>query len=290
MGLQEDVQALVAATDALHQTVLAKEAQWETRLAQAEQQVSAFIQSGAASRPVTPNLLPDSKKFENLCQGQLNTIMAWDEGGLAHPWNGFFLNGATGSLRVEVVYVGDQTRLMELGLWPLGPLDDMVAPAPHETLTDYGQDSNIVVFDLTLDTWTNTGASTAYVPFIFQTDCLEYTGWSKGRFKTQQSSYISVLAAEHLSFELFRDRAGDMGPIGAAEAGQGWRHYSGSREGFGGCNTSYVLTDLDEITPALGARLKFALALPYQGFGDHQGLPIWCGYSGRYDIGDVPQF
>ena len=57
MGLQADVQALVASTDALHQTILEKEAQWEARLALAEQQVTEFIQTGAASFPLTPNRL-----------------------------------------------------------------------------------------------------------------------------------------------------------------------------------------------------------------------------------------
>ncbi len=289
MSLEQHIADLVSATNGLTQEVRDQLGDIQASVAQAEIDVQTFIQQGAANQPLSPNLLPDSKKFTGLCQGQLNTIMAWDEGGLAHPWNGFWLNGASGALDVEVVDVGDEARLTQLGLWPLGPLNDLVEPFPHDTLSNYGQDSHIALFNLRVDAWSNAGATTSGVPFILQTDCLPYTGWAVGRFKTQASAYMAVISANHLSLELFRNRVGNLPAVGAPEAGQGWRHYAAAREGFGGCNSSYVLSDVAVITPTSNAHLHVALALPYQGFGDHQGLPIWCGYSGRWDIGDVPQ-
>lgn len=96
-----------------------------------------------------------------------------------------------------------------------------------------------------------------------------------------------MLSASGLSFELFRNLGGVHAPADAAQAGQGWKFYHAELNGFGGCNNSFVASDADVITPLDGAHIKFALALPYQGFGYHQGLPVWAGSAGRWDVDDI---
>ncbi|ETX03592.1 MAG: hypothetical protein ETSY1_46840 (plasmid) [Candidatus Entotheonella factor] len=287
MSLNDQIGDLTQSTDALTQEVRQLIPQWDSRVGTLETQVQSFIEEAAASFPVASNLLPDSKNFDGLCQGQKNVRMAWDEGGLGHPWHGIWL-GATGSLFVEVVYVGDEARLTELGLWPLGPLNELVRPFAHPTLGDYGQDSHIAIFDLGIHTWTKgQPVEQNTIPFTFQMDCREYTSWWIGQFKTQQSSFMNVLSANHLAFNLFRNRAGYSPEIGADAVGLGWKHYAGALTGFGGCNSSYVVSDIDVITPQDNAHIKFALALPYQGFGWHHGIPVWAGFNGRWDVGDA---
>ena len=290
MSLEAAIGDLINETNGLTQTVHDKLGEIDARVGLAEAQVNTFIQQGAANFPLGPNLLQDSKKFTGLCGGQLNTILPWDQGGLGGVWGALWIDGAVGTLDVEVIYVGDTQRLTALGLYPLGDLEWLARPFSHLTLSDYGQDSNIAVFDLTITAHT---PGESHIPFAFSHDCLPYTGWQLGTFKTQASAFINVMSADGLQFELFRNRAGAVPPVGEAEVGLGWRYYHGARDGFGGCNSSYVLsydatteTYHVPIVPAAPKHIKFALALPYQGFGDHQGIPIWAGSAGRWDVGD----
>ncbi len=175
MSLEQHIADLTSSTNALTQTVTDQLGDIQQRVDQAEAEVDLFIQDGAANFPVGPNLIADTKKFTGLCNGQLNAILPWDGGGLGGVWGASWL-GATGTLDVEVVYVGDTARLTALGLYPLGDLSQMVEPFPHPTLTDYGLDSNVAIFDLTIDSWAK-GQPVAEntVPFAFAHDCLPYT-------------------------------------------------------------------------------------------------------------------
>ncbi len=297
--LQEAIADLQTETGGLNQTVRDKQGQIDARVLQAEQQVTDFIQAGAATRPVTPNLLPDSKHFANLCGGALNTILAWDNGGAGTPWNVVFQN-STGTCDIEVVYAYDIPRLTALGLWPLGDMASLVRAFPHPTIPDYGVDNHIAIFDIVITDWTYNELTNSFIPLYFAHDCFSYTSWFlPDSWSTQLSYFINILSVDGLEFDFGRRSHGHQTRIGlgapeglpvnlgANIVGQGWKHISGGRSGFGGCNSSYVLSvDDHTITPLNPAHIKFAIALPYQGYGDHQGLPIWAGAGPRWDIGD----
>ena len=286
MTLEQQVADLVTATNHLTQTVTDQLGLIQHAVTQAQSDVTTFIQSGAASFPVGPNLLEDTKKFTGCCQGQLGTIMPWDQGGLGGAYGGLFYNGAAGTLEIEVVDVADDSRLSALGLLPLGELELLSRPYPNPWgLAHWGQDHHIAIFDLTLTT-----------PPIANPDHLEglsfslthgtasqpYTSWHIGQFATQTSVFLNVLAASgDLIFEFIVSRTWASQAVGAAQVGQGWKHYHGARPGLGGHNTSYFRT------PGLQTgHLKVALALPYSGFGNHQGLPLWTGSLGDWATGD----
>ena len=60
--------------------------------------------------------------------------------------------------------------------------------------------------------------------------------------------------------------------IDGAEHGLGWTHMYKVATGIGGCLQT-------KIQGGKG-RIKFALALPYLGFGDHGGQPVWAPWLG----------
>ncbi len=280
MALEQQIAALVGSTGNLTQVVTDLIPTWQAMVDEWGLDVQTFIQGAAATRPLSANLLADTKRFEHICGGELNAPTAWDQGGISSPWWAGWQAGAAGTLSLEVVHAGDEVRLGELGLWPLGELEQLVRPTPHEEIEDYGVDVNILVLDFELTT-----PGTAHADGVQLTigqGTVPYTSWNVGQFKTQTSVFVNVIeAAGDITFAFIDNRTWDLPRFGAAQVGQGWKHYAGSRDGFGEWDHSYFRSP----TNAAGS-LKLALALPYSGFGDHQGLPVWAGSLNYWDRDD----
>lgn len=267
MSLEEKVAELVAATNRLTEGVMGKTAQIDARVAAAEQQVKEYIAQGGANFPVTPNLLRDTKKFTGLCQGKLNTPMAWNEGGMGGYWSGFFHEGAVGTATIEVVNLADRASAEERGLRPYAELAQLVREDGH------GVDVHAVILDVSV---TDMGTGGGF--YLLCQGCSRATAWSVGRWQTQVSLFASVLAySGNINAILFANRGAGVG-IGGDAVGKGWKHYHNTKSGFGGCEQTRF--------HGVGS-MKLALALPYEGHGNHGGIPIWAGFAGHYQSNDT---
>lgn len=286
MGLAENVADLTTASQQLTQAVNDQLANINAAVAQAQADVGQFVQDGAANFPITPNMVRDTKKFAGICGGALNTIQPWNTA-LASPWAGLWLTGAIGTLDFEVVFAGDEVRLGQLGLWPLDPdLTDFIQHLPNNLgQQDWGVDHHILVMDCTVNTAATPqpGNESGQTQFsLTQAPDGEHHSWFRGHYRTQTSIFTNVLSATgDLSLLWQVNRTWQTPLIGLADVGLGWKHYHGFREGLGGLRHNYFYSQTG--TPG---HLKIAICAPYSGYGYHQGIPIWTGSVGEYDLND----
>ena len=194
MALEQEVAALVTASNGLTQEVRDQVGNILATVNQAALDVEAFIQAGAANFPVGPNLLKDTKKFAGFCTGLLNTVMAWDAGGIGAPWSGTWRDGADGTIDVEVVDVTDETRLTALGLWPLDELGLFVRHFPNDFgAVNFGIDNHVAVFDIDITTPTTDPTHHAFQ--LGQSDD-QWVSIEMGAFRTQTSLFANVIEAD----------------------------------------------------------------------------------------------
>ena len=151
----------------------------------------------------------------------------------------------------------------------LGELSELVSS------TGYGTDVHVAVINFTC---TSVGDS-GYCLYIISQDCDEYTSWYVGSFMTEVSFFAKVLdysGSDNQLATMFQNR-GAGATIYASSLGDGWKHYYDAEAGFGGCEQSY------SYQYAAGDSMTIALALPYEGFGDHGGVAVWAGAVPYHD-------
>jgi hypothetical protein len=259
--LQQDVSDQMASVDSLTEEVVGKMGAIDARITAKELEVEQFIAEAAASAPVTPNMLVDTKQFTKLCGGEVDTEVDLIS---AHgtPWSTFLYNGTEGSGTLKIVTLDN---LAEEGM----ALGDDLLRATNESL--YGAVFRVALFDVTITSNMSDGNDGRF--FVLNQGCPRFTGWNRGEFKTQSSCFTYVL--EHSGDIRFYPHSNMPASVvvNSNDAGKGWVYKQASRTGWGGCHQPFFI--------GMG-HMKVALALPYIGFGDHQDRFIWAGSVGRY--------
>lgn len=233
---------------------------------QLQQSVADYIVDAAASLPLAPNWIRDTKYFSGLCGGAINVET---EIILAHSglWSAYWSTGTAGSGTAKVV---DLSSIAAEGIPHGGDLNLAVSSS------FYGEGFRVLILNATISSNdSNGGEGTLYV---LAQGCHTYTGWNRGQFKTQCSVIFNVL--HHTGNIIFYPHINltEPLPINADDSGKGWIYRQRTRTGFGGCHFAKFV--------GLGT-MKVAIALPYIGSGDHKGNFVWAGSVGRYTHNDT---
>ena len=235
----------------------------ESDRASLQKSVNGYIADAAQHLPVTPNLLVDTKHFNDFCDGQFDVEV---EAVAAHgaPWTSFWYSGSSGEATIKRVLVTDMEEKEGI---PWGGDLALATNGPAPSRPYYGTNFTVLILDVTIS---NTGTEQF---FVMCQGCPQFTGWSKGQFRVQASNLYNVI--EHSGNIAFGAQA-NMSPrlnIHGSDLGQGWIYKQVSTMGFGGCHQPRFFGE---------GHMKVAIALPYVGFGDHQGRFVWAGSVGRY--------
>ena len=233
-------------------------------------QRETFWAEAPASRPVTPNLIADTKRWATLCGGQTNTEMELMAGHNGSAFSASIVAGTEGSGTIEVV------TLPELATHGLDYGGDLVkaAAGPAASAGPWiGSDFRVLLLsvDITRDRAVGPGLLRA----LGQGRGL-FTGWDVGEFQTQIGCFVNVLAHTGEIVLRLGDLLTASPEIGAGDEGQGWRYKHASQLGWG-----------SHFVPAFAGRgsMTVALALLYVGHGDHGGRFIYAQSLGRYSHG-----
>ena len=247
-------------------------AQLGTAQAQLRQKTDAWSTPRFADLPVTPNMMQDTNHFQGVCQGRVGVetpcANAW---GL--PWV-FWNSGGTAvddaSSTVEVVDMTSQASADRAGLWPLGALSASEGGLPRDDFA--GAD----VRALLLTVRTLPAAAQGAVGY-FRQGTAEYTSWHVGSFTTEVGVFVNVL--EHTG-NIRMQFACDFGAgvLVTLHATQGWQYLHNSKAGWCGWQDSHIVGE---------GRMRVAIALPYQSFGNHSDVPVWSGFDPNFSGGNV---
>jgi len=240
--------------------------------AELRQKADASSTPRFADLPVTPNMMQDTKHFHGVCHGRVGVETPWADA-WGPPWEFFNYLGTAvdaASSTVEVVDMTSQASVDRAGLWPLGALSASEGGLLRDDF--YGAD----VRALLLTVRTLPAAAQGAVGWIKQ-GCDEYTSWSVGSFTTEVGVFVNVL--EHTG-NIWMNFAGSFGAgvLITGPATQGWQHLHNTRAGWGGCEQSEIVGE---------GRMRVAIALPYQSFGNHSNVPVWSGFDPNFFRGDV---
>ena len=224
-----------------------------------------------ADLPVMPNLLQDTKHFHGLCHGRVGVETPWADA-WSSPWS-YVNSGGTAvdvaSSTVEVVDMTTQASAESAGLWPLGAL----SASQGGLLLDnfYGADLRALLLTVRTLPAADQGALG-----VIQQGCPTYTSWSVGSFTTEVGVFVNVL--EHTgNIQLFFASNAGAGVLIEGPGAQGWQYLHNSQAGWGGCQQSFIR--------GVG-RMRVAIALPYQSFGNHSGVPVWAGFDPSFFLGN----
>ena len=150
------------------------------------------------------------------------------------------------------------------GLWALGALSASEGGLLRDNF--YGAD----VRALLLTVRTLPAAAQGAVGVIRQ-GTAEYTSWYVGSFTTEVGVFVNVL--EHtgnIQMHFAHDFGAGVLITGPA---QGWQHLHNSKAGWCGWQDSTIVGE---------GRMRVAIALPYQSFGNHSDVPMWAGFDPNF--------
>ena len=240
--------------------------------AQLRQKADASSTPRFADLPVTPNMMQDTKYFHGVCQGRIGVETPWADA-WASPW-AFYNAGGTAvddaSSTVEVVDMTSQASADSAGLWPLGALSASEGGLLRDDF--YGAD----VRALLLTVRTLPAAAQGAIGVI-QQGTAEYTSWYVGSFTTEVGVFVNVL--EHTgNIQLHFAADFGAGVLITGPAAQGWQYLHNSKAGWGGWQDSRIVGE---------GRMRVAIALPYQSFGNHSDVPVWAGFDPNFFRGNV---
>jgi len=248
-------------------TVQAQLAGAEARL---RQKADAASTPGFADLPVTLNFLRDTRHFSGFCQGRVGVETPWADA-WGSPWTFLNCRGTAvdaASSTVEVVDMTTQASAGRAGLWPLGAL----SASQGGLLQDNFGGADLRALLLTVRTLP--AADQGAFGLIGQ-GCPIYTSWNVGSFTTEVGVFVNVL--EHTgNIQLLFASAG-AGVLIEGPAAQGWQYLHNSQAGWGGCRQSFIRGE---------GRMRVAIALPYQSFGNHSGVPVWAGFDPSFFLGN----
>ena len=260
------------ASKANETTVDAIAAQLAAAEAQLRQKADKASTPKFADLPVTPNLMQDTKHFQGICHGKVGVATSWSDS-CRPPWTFYNTNGTAVDVAhstAEVVDMTSQASAERAGLWPLGALDFSQGGLLRDTFD--GADLRALLLTVETLPAADNGAFG-----VLSQGCPTYTSWSVGAFTTEVSVYVKVLEyTGNIVFEFLCN-------VGACvlikgPAGRGWQHVHHSRAGWGGCQMSFIRG---------AGRMRVAIALPYQSFGNHSGVPVWAGFEPHFYLGNV---
>jgi hypothetical protein len=256
----EQVNGLIAAVNALKAYFEGIRESIDAKVVEMRSKVDTFIAAAAANMPVTPNLLADAKHWNHMCGGALNVEqdITTAHGG---PFSWFWYSGAEGHGTAKVV------SLEQLGANGCERGGDLVKACSEKF---YGSDFTVLVLDVTID-------SDGHL-FVINQGCPTATGWSKGETITQAAAFINVIEATgNIRFAVHSNMPASV-TVNQDDVGKGWRYLHNTRMGFGGCHQP-------NFHSSSSGRMKVAIALPYIGYGNHQGKFIFANSVGRYSHG-----
>lgn len=235
-----------------------------TRLATARNNLKSIL-------PVAPNLLVDTYQFSTLCGGAVNTEKTAQEAHAGSIFSGYFsYNGSIADTKITVLTLD---KLKNFGLQPVAG-DDFInkvnAYANDATRPFYGGEFRVLLIDINL---TTAGSGVGY---LHQKLAGSTTGWGFGpEAMLYASAMVNVLeCTPGLEYAVHANITGDQCVVSNDDVGKGWQYKYGTRKRLGG-----------EYHPwsrgtHLG-RIKFAMCLPYIGFGDYGGNFIWVDSIGK---------
>lgn len=228
-----------------------------------------------ADLPVTPNLIQDTKHFQGVCHGRVGVETPW-----ADAWGGpwIFYNSGHGtavdaaSSTVEVIDMTSQAMAESAGLWPLGAL----GASEGGLLMDGNNGADVRALLLTVRTLP--AAAQGAAAGVVTQGCPRYTSWSVGSFTTEVGVFVNILeyTGDIQIHVLANAGAGVLlkGPVS-----QGWQYMHNSKPGLGGCHQPMVISG--------EGRMRVAIALPYQSFGNHSRVPVWSGFDPQFFLRNV---
>jgi hypothetical protein len=225
-----------------------------------ENKVKAFLQKSYADFPVAPNILSHTKSWKNMCQGKVNTPMKIADAHKGSGWGMFNYRGVS-ALNMSTIEVVTLDNLDMKGM----PMDATLQKAVGYLRNgSYYGSSNIrvLLFDMNLPK----GHKYTY---LIDQGCPQFTGWSRGQFKTQSRMFVNVLSQSGTAY--FAPAYNEIATIyvGKSELGKGWKYKTAQRMGWGGCNQQYFGGE---------GRIKVAIALPYASTGYHgPDNFVWAG-------------
>ena len=237
-------------------------------------QRETFWAEAPASRPVTPNLIADTKHWATLCGGQTDTEMELMAGHNGSSFAAARRNGTEGTGTIEVVTLG---RLPYKGLKYGGDLAKAAAgPYAAPPLRPWpGSDFNSLLLSADI-TRNQSSGGVGRIAVLGQGRSM-FSGWGHGEFKTQIGCFVNVIAHSGTTKLLLGESMTASPVIGAADAGEGWQYKHAAQTGWGGHFTP-VFEGIGQMT--------VALALLYVGHGDHGGAYIYAQSLGRYSHGE----
>jgi hypothetical protein len=242
----------------------------EQKLAVAKAELSTAQDELRGLLPVTPNLLVDTYQFSSLSGGAVNTEKTAQEAHAGSIFSAYFSYG--GSVADTKMTVLTLDKLKDYGLHPVVG-DDFQKKVngnfDHPTLPFSGANFRVVLFDINL---TTAGSGVGY---LHQALAGQTTGWGMGSEATlYASAMVNVLeCTPGLKYAVHANATGEQCVISDADIGKGWQHKYGTRKRLGGLYQPWSRgTNL--------GRIRFAMCLPYIGFGDHGGNFIWVDSVG----------
>ena len=243
----------------------------EQKLQTAKNELSTAQNDLRAMLPVTPNLLVDTYQFSSLCGGAVNTEMSALDAHLNSIWTAYLTYG--GSVADTKITVLTLDKLQEHGLHPVAGDDFIKKVNPYANnvaIPFHGAAFRVVLFDINL---TTAGGGVGYLhqPIAGQT-----SGWNMGsETKLYASAMVNVLeCSPGLKYAVHANMTSDQCVVSETDVGKGWLHKSGTRSRLGGIYQPWSRGS------NLG-RLKFAMCLPYVGFGDHGSNFVWVDSIGK---------
>ena len=173
------------------------------------------------------------------------------------------------SSTVEVVDMTTQASAGRAGLWPLGDLGASQGGLLQENFD--GADLKALLLTVRTLPAADQGAEG-----VIEQGCQKYTSWDVGSFTTELGVFVNVLEHTGNIQFLFACNAG-AGVLIEGPAAQGWKYLHNSSAGWGGCQQSWIRGE---------GRMCVAIALPYQSFGNHSGVPVWAGFDPHSFLGN----
>ena len=226
-----------------------------------------------ADLPVTPNWMQDTEHFRGVCHGRVGVETPWADA-WGSPWVSFNERGTVfdaASSTVEVVDMTSEASAERARLWPLGALSASQGGVVQDNF--WGADMSallLTVQTLPVADETAFGAITQ--------NCRLYTSWNVGSFATEIGVFVNVLEyTGNIQFRFASGGDAGAGVLIEGPAAQGWRHLHSSTAGWRGCQQSFFTGE---------GRIRVAIALPYQSFGNHSGVPVWSGFDPTFFLGN----
>ena len=241
--------------------------------AQLRQKAAASSTPRFADLPVTPNMMKDTKHFHSVCHGRVG--------------GGDSLGGCLG-IAVGVLQLSRYCRRCCTQhregrghdvagecrpCWTLTagrPQCEWGWSAPKRFLTApmWGHCCSLC--------WLCPPRPRVHEVFLSR-DCDKYTSSYVGSFTTEVGVFVNVL--EHTG-NIWMHFAGNFGAGVkiAGPASQGWQYLHNSKAGWGLWQESEILGE---------RRVRVAIALPYQSFGNHSNVPVWAGFDPNFFRCDV---